>query len=94
MIMLTLNGTPTIAATFAGPEIAERFLAKSYSTGWRTCFWVFAIILVVVAFPAFVVMLLSQIKAKRAGLLIKNNSGRTPMQTIKYYMIEFDGTHS
>lgn len=90
MIMLTLNGTPTIISTFAAPKIVEDFLDKNKTTGWRTCFWVFAIVLVVVSIPAFVVMLLNQIKAKRAGLLVKNDSGRTPMQRIKYYAIEFD----
>lgn len=91
MIMLTLNGTPTIISTFAGPKIVEDFLAINVNTGWRTCFWAFAIILVVVSIPAFIVMLLNQIKAKRAGLLPKNDSGRTPLQRIKYYAIEFDG---
>jgi len=91
MIMLTINGTPTIAATFAGPEIAQRFLELNINSGFRTCFWVFAIVLVGVSFPAFVVLLLNQIKAKRAGLLVKQRSGRTPFQSFKHYFIEFDG---
>lgn len=94
MIVLTLNGTPTIAATFAGPEIAQRFVEMDVNSGFRKAFWVFAIVLVGVAFPAFVMLLLNQIKAQRAGLLVKQRSGRTPLQTVKYYFIEFDGEFS
>ena len=88
MIMITLNGTPTIATVFAGPAIAELFYVKS---NFRWAFGAFCIILVAVSIPVAVIMLLNQIKAKREGLVPKRDSGRTIFQSVKYYLIEFDG---
>lgn len=88
MIMITLNGTPTIAAVFAGPAIAELFYVKS---NFRWAFGAFCIILVGVSIPAVAIMFVNQRKANRLGMLPEKASNRTTFQSIKYYVVEFDG---
>lgn len=88
MIMITLTGTPTIATVFAGPAIAELFYNKS---NFRWAFGAFCIILVAVSIPAVVIMFINQRKASRAGMLPEKTSTRTPLQSVKYYLVEFDG---
>jgi MFS family permease len=88
MLMLTLNGTPTIASTFAGPKIAELFYTQStFRWGFGAC----CIILVGVALPTAIVMLLNQRKAAKLGMLPEKSSGRTLLQSIKHYVVQFDG---
>lgn len=88
MIMFGLNNTPTICSTFAGPRIAQLFYAN---LNFRWAFGAFAIMLVGVCIPVTVVLLVMQIKAKRAGLIEKHDSGRTWLQSIKFHFFEFDG---
>lgn len=88
MVLFTLLGTPTIAAVFAGPAIADLFYRKS---NFRWAFGAFCIMLVGVSIPAIVIMFMNQRKAKKVGMLPARNSGRTTFQSIKHYVIEFDG---
>ncbi|KAJ0160147.1 Siderophore iron transporter mirB [Colletotrichum tanaceti] len=89
MIMFGINGTPTIAVTFAGPRIAELFYTYS---NFRWAFAAFAIILVGLCAPALLVMFLMQRKAEKAGLLEKTRvtSDRNYWQGFWYYFIQFD----
>ncbi|KAL4876390.1 major facilitator superfamily domain-containing protein [Aspergillus karnatakaensis] len=88
MILLGINGTPRIASTFAGPAIAELFYEKH---NFRWAFGAFAIILVAVCIPALVLMIVMSQKAKKAGLITSRaRSGRTVVQSLKFYFIEFD----
>lgn len=87
MLMLTLNGTPTIASTFAGPKIAELFY--NYST-FRWAYGAFCIILVGFALPAAVVMLLNQRKAAKMGMLPEKSQDQTRFEAVKHYVVQFD----
>lgn len=89
MIIIGINNTPNIATTFAGPKIAELFYNN---LNFRWAFGAFAIMLVGVCLPVMVMMLLLQRKADKAGLLQKTESGRTWVQSIWYYTVQFDGT--
>jgi hypothetical protein len=88
MIIFGINGTPRIAATFAGPVITELFLTN---LNFRWAFGVFAILLFVCSIPAIGVMLYMYRKARQAGLAKKTRSGRTLPQSLMYYFIQFDG---
>lgn len=57
----------------------------------RWAFGAFAIILPVVGAPLFSIMQFQQRKAIKNGILVKTSSGRTFLQSLKYYAIEFDG---
>lgn len=88
MLMLGVNGTPNIASIFAGPKIADLFLAN---LDFRWAFGAFAIILVGVALPVMLTMLYYQVKAEREGALPREPSGRKPLQSIGHYLMQFDG---
>ena len=87
MLMITLNNTPAIASTFAGPAIAELFYIES---SFRWAYGAFCIILVGVAIPTGVIMLLNQRRAARMGMLPERQSSRTWIKSIKHYVVEFD----
>ncbi|WYZ42482.1 hypothetical protein EsH8_VI_000181 [Colletotrichum jinshuiense] len=87
MIMFGINGTPTIAVTFAGPKIADLFYTN---LNFRWAFGAFGIILVGISVPAVVTMFLMQRKAEKAGMLEKLKSDRTPLQGFLYHLIQFD----
>ncbi|KAJ5827817.1 Major facilitator superfamily domain general substrate transporter [Penicillium robsamsonii] len=87
MLMLGLNGTPGIASTFAGPEIARLFYTN---LDFHWAFGSFAIIQVGVCIPVAAVMLFMQRRAEKSGTLEKTRSGRVWWQTITHYLIEFD----
>lgn len=88
MIIFTINGTPRIAGTFAGPKIAESFLTK---LNFRWAYGAFTIILVGCCIPAMAVMICMSRKARKAGLVKRQRSGRTIPQSIVYYIIQLDG---
>ncbi|KAJ5359847.1 Major facilitator superfamily domain general substrate transporter [Penicillium concentricum] len=87
MLMLGLNGTPGIASTFAGPEIATLFYTN---LDFHWAFGSFAIMQVGVCIPVAAVMLFMQRRAEKSGALEKTRSGRVWWQTITHYLIEFD----
>lgn len=90
MVMFGLNGTPTIASTFAGPRIADLFYTN---LDFRWAFGAFAIILVGVCLPVSVIMLFMQRKAVKSGALVIERSGRTAIQSIAHYVVELDREH-
>jgi MFS family permease len=83
------TSSPYIITAFAGPKAAEEFEEK-YS--WRWGFGAFAIIFPIVAAPLFVLFKVNLKKAASQGALARESSGRTLMQSIWHYIIEFDGT--
>ena len=87
MIIFGINGTPRIAATFAGPEIAALFYRRP---GWRWAFGTFTIILVACSVPAMGLMLYMYRKARKSGYAEKQRSGRNMLESLKSYFIEFD----
>lgn len=86
-IILTVNYTPIIATTFAGPKVAELFYEN---VNFRWAFGAFAIILIGVCLPVVAVMLWAQRVAYKTGTLVKHDSGRTWWQTVKYIFIQMD----
>ncbi|KAF3041761.1 hypothetical protein E8E12_009085 [Didymella heteroderae] len=87
MIIYGINETPRIAATFAGPELVNDFV---YGPGWRWAFGAFIIILVACSVPAMALMLFMYRKARKAGYAQKQRSGRSLIQSLTHYAIEFD----
>ncbi|KAI0095891.1 MFS general substrate transporter [Daldinia grandis] len=86
MFIFALNSTPNIATTFAGPRIAELFYKN---VNFRWAFGAFTIILLVVSLPVVAILYYHERKAKKMGLL-RPKSGRTIIQSILHYIIEFD----
>jgi len=80
--------SPYIATTFAGPAAAESFLNNST---WQWAFGCFAILTPIVAAPVYWILWSNAQKARKFGVLQKTPSGRTTMQSIWHYVIEFDG---
>jgi MFS family permease len=80
--------SPYIITAFGASKAAEHF-----TIDWRWGFGSFAIIFPVVCAPLFVVIKYNVHKAKKFGVLIREKSGRTWMQSIWHYIIEFDGEY-
>lgn len=87
VIVFSLNSTPFLITTFAGPRIAELFY---YYANFRWAFVAFAIILAVASIPVIAVLWIQQNKAKAAGL-IRPKSGRTYFESLKFHTVQFDG---
>lgn len=88
LIMFGINGTPLIATTFAGPRIADLFLAH---VDFRWAFGAFLIILVFFCIPVTIVFILSKRKAIRQGVYPERVKNRTAWESTKYYFVQFDG---
>jgi hypothetical protein len=91
MIIFTINGTPRIASTFAGPRIADIFY---WSHNWRWAFGTFIIVFTACSIPAMAVMIFMFRKAKAAGVIQKHNSGRNVFQSIAYHFVQFDSKYT
>ncbi|AEO55705.1 general substrate transporter [Thermothelomyces thermophilus ATCC 42464] len=81
------TSSPYIITAFAGPKAAEDFLEH---VNWRWGFGCFSIIFPVVAAPLFFVLKYHRHKARKQGLLVKEKSGRTWIQSIWHYVVQFD----
>lgn len=90
MLVLGIMGTPNIASIFAGPKIADLFYTN---LNFRWAFGAFAIMLVGVCLPVMLILLVLQIKAEKAGQLQKERSGRTALQSIRYYFMQCDSAY-
>ncbi|KAI9742682.1 MAG: hypothetical protein M1818_003823 [Claussenomyces sp. TS43310] len=86
-LVFAFSTTPYIATTFIGPRAAESFLETS---GWRWGYGTFAIITPFIVLPILYLLWTNQLEAKKAGLLVREPSGRTLSQSIVYYFWEFD----
>ncbi|KAK2795225.1 hypothetical protein FQN52_006155 [Onygenales sp. PD_12] len=86
-LAFAFTSSPYIITAFAGPAAAEHF----YQSNWRWGYGCFAIVLPVVATPMFVLLRYNRHKAEKAGLLPeRETSGRTWIQSVIFYVIEFD----
>ncbi|OBT76983.1 hypothetical protein VF21_04156 [Pseudogymnoascus sp. 05NY08] len=81
------TSSPYMITAFAGAKASEDFY---YNISWRWGFGVFAIIFPIVAAPLYVLLKVNLKKAEKRGLVVADNSGRTLLQNIWYYAIEFD----
>ena len=82
------TSSPYMITAFAGAKASEDFY---YKISWRWGFGCFAIIFPIVAAPLYVMLKVNLKKAEKRGLLNTDNSGRTLLQSVWYYAIEFDG---
>ncbi|CAG9954865.1 unnamed protein product [Clonostachys rosea f. rosea IK726] len=87
-LMTALTTSPNIITIWLGGPISEAFYLRG--PGWAWCFGAFSIILPVLCLPLFVVMLVQTNKAKSQGILVIEKSGRNPLQSVLYYLREFD----
>ncbi|PTB63264.1 MFS general substrate transporter [Trichoderma citrinoviride] len=81
------TSSPYIITAFAGAKASEGFYND---ISWRWGFGVFAIIFPIVAAPLYFILKVNLRKAERQGLLSKQPSNRTILQSIWYYCVEFD----
>ncbi|KAL4862127.1 hypothetical protein BDV12DRAFT_179280 [Aspergillus spectabilis] len=81
------TSSPYIITAFAGPKSAEDFYEKY---GWRWGFGCFSIIFPIVAMPLYILFKVNLKKAANQGVLARERSGRTLLQNIWHYVIEFD----
>lgn len=86
-IAFAFTSCPYIATAFAGPAAGQSFYDTS---GFRWGFGAFAIITPAMSFPIWAILMWHQRKAKKLGLLQRTPNGRTVMQSIWHYVIEFD----
>lgn len=82
------TSSPYMITAFAGPKASDDFLNH---ISWRWGFGAFAIILPFVASPMYGIMKLNLRKAQNKGLMVRERSGRTLVQSILHYIHEFDG---
>ena len=87
MIMFGINGTPTIASTFAGPRIAALYY-KYLNFRWAFGSW--AIILAGFCVPVVAIMIYEQRKAAKIGTLPEKETSRAWWQSVWHYAIELD----
>lgn len=82
-----LTSSPYIITAYAGPAAAQHF----HETNWRWGFGTFAIVLPCVVAPFFCMLRFYRRTAKKNGLLKeKPSSGRSIVERLKHYAIEFD----
>ena len=84
------TSSPYIITAFAGPKASDDFY---YNISWRWGFGCFAIIFPIVASPLFFVLKYNLRKAEKEGILPNEGSGRTWLQSLWHYTVEFDGEH-
>lgn len=87
-LAFAFTSSPYMISAFAGPKAAESFYEK---INWRWGFGCFAIILPFVAAPLFIILKLNLRKAKREGVLAREPTNRTLLQSVIFYLREFDG---
>lgn len=85
--MFAFISSPYIATTWIGGPLATAFLN---GPGFRWGFGIFAIVEPLVTLPLFALFIYNYRKAHKAGLIQPRNSGRTALQSVKHYAIEFD----
>ncbi|KAH7357610.1 major facilitator superfamily domain-containing protein [Pyrenochaeta sp. MPI-SDFR-AT-0127] len=87
LIWMALQGTPYICNTFAGPSLGEKFLKDS---SWRWGYGAFTIITPVVGALFWAVFWWMERRAKLTGMIKKEKSDRTLLQSIWHWAVEFD----
>ncbi|KAL4819948.1 siderophore iron transporter mirB [Aspergillus spinulosporus] len=81
------TSSPYIITAFAGSPLSNQF----HKTNWRWAYGTICIILPLVALPLIVTWELAKRKAAREHRLEVNpRSGRSLLQSVRYYIIEFD----
>lgn len=89
-LMFAFSTSPYIATTFAGPAAAQSFYTHST---WKWAYGTFAIVTPVICMPFLLVFWYNQRLARKQGILVdrREASGLTWVQSVRHYLIEFDG---
>lgn len=82
------TSSPYIITAFAGSKAADDVLT---GIGIQWGVGVFCIVFPIVAAPLYVLLKWNLRKAVKEGHAIREPSGRTTLQSIWFYIIEFDG---
>ncbi|WVW81148.1 hypothetical protein I302_103139 [Kwoniella bestiolae CBS 10118] len=81
------TSSPYVITAFAGSKASEGF----YESNWRWAYGAFSIILPAVAAPLVIILFINKLQAKKNGLLPpRKASGRTALQSVWYYAVQFD----
>ncbi|KAK4215040.1 ClpP/crotonase-like domain-containing protein [Rhypophila decipiens] len=80
------TSSPYMITAFAGSKAAEGW----WPDNWRWGIGMFAILFPVVAAPLFFILLAALRRAKEQGLMVKEDNGRTMMQSLWHYFVQFD----
>lgn len=86
-LAFAFTSSPYMITAFAGSKAAEGFYED---ISWRWGFGAFAIIFPVVASPLFFILKFNVRLAKKLGTLQRESSGRTWMESVWHYVVEFD----
>ncbi|KAF2663969.1 MFS general substrate transporter [Microthyrium microscopicum] len=86
-LMQGLVNIPWVVIPWAAGPIAAKFLTGA---GWRWAFGMESILIPVVTLPLFGLFMYQFNAAKRQGIIPKRESGRTPSESLLYYIHEFD----
>ncbi|KAJ5373511.1 Major facilitator superfamily domain general substrate transporter [Penicillium concentricum] len=81
------TSSPYIITAFAGPKVANEFY---YQVSWQWGFGCWAIVVPIVATPLYIMLKCNLRKAEKEGYRIKRPSGRTVLESICHWTIEFD----
>jgi MFS family permease len=89
-LMQAIVSSPNLITCWLAGPIAKGFLKKNNGEGWRWAFGMFAILVPAITLPLYVLLLNNFLKAKRLGLVTKEESGRNALQSFIHYSREFD----
>jgi MFS family permease len=87
-LAFAFTSSPYMITAFAGSKAAEAFVLN-VNIKWG--FGAFAIIMPVVTLPTFILLKYYIRKAEKHGIIVREPSGRTLLQNIWHYVVEFDG---
>ncbi|KPM40487.1 Siderophore iron transporter mirB [Neonectria ditissima] len=86
-LAFAFTSSPYMITAFAGSKAAEGFLLN---VSWRWGFGCFAIIIPFVTIPLFLLLKINLRKAEKRGLLVRESTGRTFLQSVKHVLVQFD----
>lgn len=86
-LAFAFTSSPYIITAFAGPKVGDEFY---YRVSWRWGLGCWAIIFPIVAAPLYIMLKTNLRKAEREGHRIQEKSDRTFLQSVWYWIIQFD----
>jgi MFS family permease len=90
-LAFAFTSSPYIITAFAGPKVADEFL---YQVSWRWGIGCWAIIFPIVAAPLYYMLQSNLNKAVEQGHVLRQPSGRTFLQNVWYWGMQFDRGYS
>ncbi|KAI1510543.1 Siderophore iron transporter mirb [Pyrenophora tritici-repentis] len=87
LIWMAFTGFPYIINTFAGPAVGQAYLDR---LNWRWGYITFVILTPLFSLAFWLVFFLMGRRAKKMGVIKREKIGRTVLQSIRFWCIEFD----